>query len=778
MSAQRKRKETAKTNRADETVDQVLVEISPRSRGGRSLFEAGPITPENVDAFHSDPSVVNDLAQRLRRLGAEVLQSGRITVTARMSQKRFEEIFDQRLKAATLNQFGKEWRIEAPATYFVLESNERGAVIEPPKQLADVMEGAVLPIPHEFMQSPLPPPAGYHHLDVPGDVGMLLNADRVHQKCVTGCGIRIAMVDSGHFAHPFFASRGYRVEPVVLSPDSAGTDPTTDDNGHGTMESANFFATAPKATLVPVKTRLLDTAAAVQAAVDQNPNIISCSWGRSLPTPPFNSLPPEELPLAAIIAEAVRLGIVVCFSAGNGHIGWPAMSPHVIAVGGCYAREDSSLRASDYASSFTTPIFPNRRVPDVCGLVGLLPRGIYIMLPGQANSQIDAALAGGAFPNGDETQPDDGWACISGTSASCPQIAGVCALLLEACGGLSPAEVRQILMTTARDVIEGSTNPVANQPPGPHTAVPGPDLATGAGFVDAAGAVDKALCRSGKEESGDCGCRAKKPKPKEVAYEYAVKFVCGNSHHDVAAHGEYFTAINIRNPSARRARFNTSFAVALPGRPGPVWKAGSTVLGPGEATEIDCPQIAQHTRTTPGCFVKGFAEIVSPTELDVVAVYTAAKEDRRIETLDIEKITPRVIEQTGELPEEPPDGREPDGKLPDLIPVPPFPPGPPFFPSGYCKSRAELQVIVRNQGAGDAGPTTTRVDFLGIGPVSKPTPAIPAGGQTLLSFDIPRGCFSPESCDFRITVNANPGDGVDESDTTNNTDQSNCVVLL
>ena len=125
----------------------------------------------------------------------------------------------------------------------------------------------------------------------------------------------------------------------------------------------------------------------------------------------------------------------------------------------------------------------------------------------------------------------------------------------------------------------------------------------------------------------------------------------------------------------------------------------------------------------------------------------------------------------------------------DLVPVPAYPPGPPFFPSNYCHSPQELRIIVRNIGPGPAGPTTTRVEFYEDGVVvDVPTEALdPAGGakdETLLSVQIPPGCLSAqpfeqdEECLFRITVNANPADGVEESDTTNNMDSGNCVILL
>jgi hypothetical protein len=184
------------------------------------------------------------------------------------------------------------------------------------------------------------------------------------------------------------------------------------------------------------------------------------------------------------VAAAVASGIVVLFSAGNGGWGFPSQHPDVIAVGGVFMDRDGSMRASNYSSGFISNIYPGRRVPDVSGLVGQLPQGIYIMLPVPEGSTLDAGLAGGSFPNGDETPGNDGWAAFSGTSASCPQVAGVCALIKEACARLDPFEIRDILMSTARDVTTGTNHPNFG-----NAATVGPDTATGNGLVDAHRAV-------------------------------------------------------------------------------------------------------------------------------------------------------------------------------------------------------------------------------------------------------------------------------------------------
>jgi hypothetical protein len=235
-----------------------------------------------------------------------------------------------------------------------------------------------------------------------------------------------------------------------------------------------------------------NTTAAFNAAVGLGPDIITCSWGSSIQNGPLSA---ADQALAAAIATAVASGIIVVFSAGNGHFGFPGQHPDVISAGGAFMNPDGSLTASNYASGFISNVYPNRRVPDLCGLVGMKPKAIYIMLPLQPGDQIDVGNAGGTHPGpagggngGDETTNNDGWAAFSGTSAAAPQLAGAAALVKQACPHLTPAQVRSILMNTARDVKTGNCNTSSSGA----AATTGPDTATGNGLVD----VEKAVLRA------------------------------------------------------------------------------------------------------------------------------------------------------------------------------------------------------------------------------------------------------------------------------------------
>jgi subtilisin family serine protease len=390
----------------------------------------------------------------------------------------------------------KSGDVEDTATYFdSTDTDVSGLCTTTGTRFEEVLEGIAIEEPaYPAAPNAFPPTVDYFRLDVPADISLACNADKAHRAGITGRNVVVAMVDTGWQTHPFFTERGYRVDPTVLGPGTINAG--VDENGHGTGESANIFATAPEVTLKPVKAAtasgaLVNLTAAFNAAIALNPHIVSNSWTSDLQFGPLSAAMQAR---AAAVSAAWAAGVIVVFAAGNGHWGFPGQHPDVISVGGVDIRQNGSLRASDYASGFMSNIYPNRRVPDVSGIVGMRPKAMNIMLPLPAGCAIDTGNAGGSHPNGDETPNNDGWAAFSGTSAACPQVAGVCALIKQACTSLTPAQVRSILMSTARDVTTGTNHPVFG-----NAATTGPDLATGNGLVDANKAVLLAKVRCLKQ---------------------------------------------------------------------------------------------------------------------------------------------------------------------------------------------------------------------------------------------------------------------------------------
>jgi hypothetical protein len=443
------------------------------------------ITKETVANFVSEREVITRAVNRLRDAGFDILQVTSLTINIAGPASTYERAFNTKIIAEERPVIKEEAKEDTAEFLDSPDTELSGLISTAGTTFAEVIEGVAIEEPRYFMApSMFPPLKAYWHLDVPSGISLGCNADRAHRGGITGKGIKVAMVDSGWFKHPFFVNRGYRAAPVVLGP--AAVNPLADESGHGTGESANIFAVAPDVELLPVKINFVNSIGAFNAAVGLSPHIITCSWGSSTFT--STTLSAANQALAAAIAAAVAGGITVVFSAGNGHVGFPGQHPDVISVGGVFMDADESLKASNYASGFQSVIYPNRRAPDLSGLVGMKPRAIYIMLPLEPGDDIDVGNSGGTHPNGDETANNDGWTAFSGTSAAAPQLAGAAALVKQACPGLTPAQVKNILMKTARDVTSGTCSGTALSPAG-NPAGSGPDLATGTGLVDAHKAV-------------------------------------------------------------------------------------------------------------------------------------------------------------------------------------------------------------------------------------------------------------------------------------------------
>jgi subtilisin family serine protease len=484
MARKAKTTKTAKKSKSSGSVvpDRIFAQASPRSVGGLSMFEAQhQIHSDTVSNFFSDEEVVNRTVNRLQDAGFEILQVSPLTINIAGDAKTYERAFNTKIYAEERPVIKELGRKDTATFLDSPDTTLPGLISTADTKFADLIEGVAIEEPRYFMATSMfPPLKAYWHLDVPAGISLGDNADRAHRAGITGKGVSVAMCDTGWFKHPYFLGRGYNAAPVVLGPATAN--PLDDEVGHGTGESANIFAVAPDIDFMPVKISFVNTIGGFNAAVGLNPNIITCSWGSSNQ---FGPLSAADQALAASISAAVAAGITVIFSAGNGHWGFPGQHPDVISAGGTFMNSDESLQASNYASGFMSNIYPGRRVPDLCGLVGMLPRAIYIMLPLQPRDQIDNDLSGGAFPNGDETANSDGWAAFSGTSAAAPQLAGAAALVKQACPALKPADIRDILRKSARDVTTGHCH--ANT--GGNPATVGPDLATGYGLVDAQKAV-------------------------------------------------------------------------------------------------------------------------------------------------------------------------------------------------------------------------------------------------------------------------------------------------
>jgi subtilisin family serine protease len=356
-----------------------------------------------------------------------------------------------------------------------------------PDALKNVIDFAYVPRPVEYFDvSFIPPMEDNYHLRLE-DVTQALNAMRCHRRGWTGRGIKVAMTDSGFARHPHFDRGGYNI--VRLSGPGA-QNPENDASGHGTGESANVLAIAPDVTLICIK-QGISAAGDLETAIAQNPDVMTNSWGWHIDNMTKDQLKQDDpnmfnelVDIETIVADAVARRVIVCFSGGNGHLAFPACLPQVLAIGGAMVLANGDIQASNYASSFASTLYPDRRVPDFCGIVGSATKGQdstlpgHIMLPVPTGSQLDGE-------NFTPKTNNVGWGIFSGTSAASPQVAGLVALMKGVNPKLTSDQVRQILRSTAVDVTKGQS--AMGQKAGQ-----GIDDATGAGFVDAFKACEAA----------------------------------------------------------------------------------------------------------------------------------------------------------------------------------------------------------------------------------------------------------------------------------------------
>lgn len=181
--------------------------------GGFSPFssDARP-RPSNVDAFHADPARLDRATDELRRLGFRVLIGSRLSISVEGSPELFTEVFGTRLERRSMREQA------APAIpvaeSFLAPAPE--ATWAPPDPLAGLVERAYIQQPYLYFESPLPPRVAYHHLRVPGDLALLMNAARVHRRGGTGQGVKVAMIDSGFYTqHPYYRSMRYNMSRML-----------------------------------------------------------------------------------------------------------------------------------------------------------------------------------------------------------------------------------------------------------------------------------------------------------------------------------------------------------------------------------------------------------------------------------------------------------------------------------------------------------------------------------------------------------------------------------
>jgi subtilisin family serine protease len=262
----------------------------------------------------------------------------------------------------------------------------------------------------------------------------LIGADRVQTELgASGRGVTVAIIDSGiDYTHPDLGGCLGAGCKVVGGYDLFNDDADPmDDAGHGThvagivAANGSIQGVAPEASLLAYK--VLSSSgfgwqstiiAAIERAHIEGADVINLSLGGG--GDPLD-------PLSKAVDNAVRGGVVVVASAGNGGqygyetVGSPGAARKAITVGA----SDKSDTIAEFSSRGPTPIIyglkPEVTAPGV-SIVSTVPTGTCILCD------------------------PSGLLALDGTSMAAPHVAGAAALLLERFPAWTPDRVKAVLM--------------------------------------------------------------------------------------------------------------------------------------------------------------------------------------------------------------------------------------------------------------------------------------------------------------------------------------------
>jgi serine protease AprX len=318
-------------------------------------------------------------------------------------------------------------------------------------------------------------------------------------RAITGQGVTVAVLDSGVQGVPGLDEPGQIVRGPDLSLEAnsdealpydtfghgthmagiiAASDPVAVDPKSGAPRSndpAVQLGVAPDAQLLALKLATTDGSTDVSqviAALDwvaqhrtdngMDVRVVNLSFGTE-------SVQPYQIdPLAAAAEHAWRNGLVVVVSGGNdgedaGSLSNPAIDPYVIAVGASDPNGTATGWASPSVAEFSSRGTDARHVDLVApgrSVASLRAPGSFVDVE-HPEGLVEGDTSGRLFRG-------------SGTSQAAAVVSGAAALVLQANPTLTPDQVKDVLVGTAR--------PLAGEPV----------VDAGAGQLDVAAAVDAA----------------------------------------------------------------------------------------------------------------------------------------------------------------------------------------------------------------------------------------------------------------------------------------------
>jgi subtilisin family serine protease len=291
-----------------------------------------------------------------------------------------------------------------------------------------------------------------------------------------GSGVYIAVIDSGlphnwreYFPEERIASQfgisfsGGGGEASTISTQTENWD--HDMDGHGTqivsvLLGFSYYGTqiyngvAPRANIIPVKTAhnlhggrsSVNTRAIIylanlkaSGALGNAPLVINMSWG---------GFAPDPVQRAALV-YAIAQGVIAVACAGNegaGGMRWPAAYPEVISVAAFgWTSQFPANDPSTYLWNFLD-------FPESDPLAYYIPGWSSREHVGQDLDIAAPTMVGSGFSR-NNGQVD--YTFFLGTSASCPHVAGVAALMLQKNSTLTQAQIETILESTAMPLAPG-----------------------------------------------------------------------------------------------------------------------------------------------------------------------------------------------------------------------------------------------------------------------------------------------------------------------------------
>jgi subtilisin family serine protease len=295
-------------------------------------------------------------------------------------------------------------------------------------------------------------------------------ADALHRHGVTGKGVTIAIIDSGLWEHEALITNTAGERRIVARYDAiedVRDREVFDESGHGThitsvlahsdevtldgQPTGSFKGIAPDAGIVAVKAfnvegqgDYLDLVRAIQFVVDNRQALDIRVLNLS-----FAARPRWHYwldPINQAVMQAWAAGITVVAAAGNEgpdpmSIGSPGNLPYVITVGAVTDSWTTDTRDDDYIPDFSSrgPTPDAHLKPDLVAPGGHMTG---ITRPGST-----------LLRDNPEYQLVSGEYVLTGTSQASAVVAGMAALLLQLEPGLSPDDIKCMLMSSAEPAI-------------------------------------------------------------------------------------------------------------------------------------------------------------------------------------------------------------------------------------------------------------------------------------------------------------------------------------